>query len=160
MSGTPPATRSSEPPHALSELTEILTADYRRFPQQQTFDIYADDVLFVDPLNRFRGVERYQEMISWMDRWFLDVRLELHDIRAELDESGGDRIRIAWTLHWRAPLPWKPAMAIAGWSELGVNAHGKIQSHTDYWRTPKWDVLKQVVFGYSPASASSRAEDS
>ncbi|MEO1132140.1 MAG: DUF2358 domain-containing protein [Cyanobacteria bacterium J06639_1] len=160
MSGTPSATRSPQPTYSLSELNAIVTEDYRRFPQQQTFDIYAEDVSFVDPLNRFRGVERYQEMISWMDRWFLDVRLDLHDIRAESDESGGDRIRTEWTLHWRAPLPWKPEMAIAGWSELGVNAEGKIQSHTDYWHTPKWDVLKQVVLGYSPAAAAGRAEDS
>ena len=33
---------------------EILLEDYQRFPDNQTFDIYAPDVYFKDPLNEFR----------------------------------------------------------------------------------------------------------
>ncbi|MEM9153835.1 MAG: DUF2358 domain-containing protein [Cyanobacteria bacterium P01_F01_bin.33] len=131
--------RATQPIFSPAELIAILKADYSQFPKQQTYDIYAEDVLFVDPLNRFSGINRYRKMIGWMDRWFREVHLDLHDI-----ELQNNLITTRWTLRWRAPLPWQPGMAIDGWSELELNATGKIQSHTDYWHTRKWDVLKQL----------------
>lgn len=153
MTSSSPSSTAPERPAPHAECIEILRADYARFPKQQTYDIYAADVLFVDPLNRFRGVERYRQMIGWIDRWFRDVRLDLHEIQldtAEPDDTARSnntaaaRIITRWTLHWRAPLPWQPAMAIAGWSELEVNDAGQISSHADYWHTSKWDVVAQL----------------
>ena len=37
------------------DLVAILAEDYARFPQDQTYDIYGEDVYFKDPLNEFRG---------------------------------------------------------------------------------------------------------
>ena len=42
------------------KVVEILNQDYQRFPENQTYEIYAQDVYFKDPLNEFRGVDRYQ----------------------------------------------------------------------------------------------------
>ena len=42
------------------DLVEILREDYQRFPENQTFEIYADDVYFKDPLNEFNGVKKYR----------------------------------------------------------------------------------------------------
>ena len=120
------------------DILEILKNDYRRFPANQTYSIYATDVYFKDPLTRFRGIARYQEMINFITTWFHDVKMEVHDIsRFE------DKIETKWTLYWTTPLPWKPRIAITGSSELTLNSEGKIISHIDYWDCSRWDVLRQ-----------------
>ncbi|MCF4969766.1 DUF2358 domain-containing protein [Nostoc sp. CMAA1605] len=120
------------------DIIEILKADYQRFPANQTYNIYADDVYFQDPLNNFRGVERYKKMIKFIQTWFLNCRMDLHNIQ-KLENT----IKTEWTLSWNTPLPWKPRISISGWSELGLNSNGLINSHIDYWHCSRLDVLKQ-----------------
>lgn len=122
-------------------ILETLTADYQNFPQNQTYDLYASQVYFKDPLNEFRGVARYQQMIQFINTWFLDPHLDLHQI-----QRNGDEIRTDWTLVWTTPLPWKPRITISGWSELALNGEGLIISHIDYWHCSRLDVLKQHVW--------------
>lgn len=122
------------------DIIAILQADYQRFPDHQTYNIYAEDVYFQDPLNSFRGVERYKKMIKFIQTWFLNCRMDLHHI-----QQLGDTIKTEWTLSWNTPLPWKPRIAISGWSELGLNSDGLIVSHIDYWHCSKLDVLKQHI---------------
>ncbi|MFM7424210.1 MAG: DUF2358 domain-containing protein [Elainella sp.] len=119
------------------DILEILKTDYQNFPHDQTYRIYAPDVYFKDPMTEFRGRERYEAMIQFIERWFQAVRLDLHQIQRQ-----DDQIRSDWTLHWVTPLPWKPAIAISGWSELTL-ANDQIISHIDYWHCSRWDVLKQ-----------------
>lgn len=123
------------------DILEILKEDYRRFPENQTYSIYAKDVYFEDPVNRFTGFDRYQKMIGFMGTFFQDINLDLHEI-----SRSGDSIDTRWTLSWKAPLPWKPQMAISGRSELKINSEGLICSHIDYWDCSRSDVLKQLVF--------------
>jgi hypothetical protein len=123
----------------VTDILAILKADYERFPSDQTYDIYAADVFFKDPLNQFQGVDAYRKNIQFIAKWFLEPKLQLHQI-----QQTGDRIETQWTLSWIAPLPWKPKLAIAGWSELKLNEQGLISSHIDYWRCSRWDVLKQI----------------
>lgn len=120
------------------DIIQTLKQDYERFPVDQTYSIYAKDVYFQDPLNRFRGIERYKQMIAFMKTWFLRVKMDLHDIRC-LE----DTITTEWTLSWNTPLPWKPRISISGWSELRLNSEGLIISHIDYWHCSRLDVLKQ-----------------
>lgn len=122
-------------------IIQILKEDYQRFPVDQTYSIYAEDVYFQDPLNRFRGVERYKKMIGFINTWFIAPKMDLHDIRCT-----GDIIKTEWTLSWNTPLPWKPRIAIPGWSELRLNAEGLVVSHIDYWKCSRLDVLKQHLF--------------
>lgn len=119
-------------------IVEQLKADYARFPQDQTYSLYANDVYFKDPMTQFRGLDRYQKMISLIQTWFINCQMDLHDIQQQ-----GDQIRSDWTLSWNTPLPWKPHIAISGWSELTLNDHGLIVSHIDYWHCSRFDVLKQ-----------------
>jgi Uncharacterized conserved protein (DUF2358) len=121
------------------DILEILKEDYRRFPENQTYSIYAKDVYFEDPVNRFTGFDRYQKMIGFMGTFFQNIKLDLHDI-----SQLGDTVETHWTLSWKAPLPWKPQMAISGRSELKINSDGLICSHIDYWDCSRLDVLKQV----------------
>jgi hypothetical protein len=120
------------------DIVQILREDYQRFPLNQTYSIYAEDVYFQDPLNRFQGVKRYREMIAFLEHWFADLKMDLHDI-----QQTGDLIKTEWTLSWRSPLPWQPQIAISGWSELQLNSAGLIMSHIDYWHCSRWDVLRQ-----------------
>jgi hypothetical protein len=119
-------------------IIEILQEDYKRFPKNQTYSIYADDVYFQDPLNKFRGVKRYQQMIKFIETFFLKPKMDLHNIYQQEDV-----IKTEWTLSWNTPLPWKPFIAIPGWSELRVNSDNLIISHIDYWNCSRFDVLKQ-----------------
>ncbi|MFB8787781.1 MAG: DUF2358 domain-containing protein [Potamolinea sp.] len=123
------------------DIIQILKQDYQRFPADQTYSIYAKDVFFKDPMNEFYGIERYQKMIGFINQWFDSPKLELHHI-----SLSGDTIKTRWTLSWTTPLPWKPRIAIPGWSELKLNAEGLITSHIDYWDCSRLDVLKQHLF--------------
>ncbi|MEH2316093.1 DUF2358 domain-containing protein [Nostoc sp.] len=123
------------------DIIKILKEDYQRFPLNQTYSIYAPDVYFQDPLNKFRGVKRYKEMINFIQTWFLDPKMDLHNIQ-RLE----DTIKTEWTLSWNTPLPWKPRISIPGWSELGINSDDLIVSHVDYWNCSRLDVVKQHFF--------------
>lgn len=119
-------------------IVEQLKADYARFPKDQSYDLYAEEVYFKDPMNEFRGCDRYRQMIGFIDQWFQQPQMDLHDIT-----QTGQQIRTDWTLSWTTPLPWQPRVAIPGWSELTLNEAGLIASHVDYWRCSKWDVVRQ-----------------
>jgi endonuclease/exonuclease/phosphatase family metal-dependent hydrolase len=119
-------------------LVEILKEDYCRFPLDQTYRIYAEDVFFKDPVTEFRGIARYQQMLGLMNTWFKSPKMDLHDI-----QQSGNRIKTRWTLSWTTPLPWQPRIAIKGRSELELNEEGLITAHLDYWDCSRMDVLKQ-----------------
>jgi len=125
------------------DILELLKADYDRFPEHQTYSLYAEDVYFADPLTQFQGLKRYQQMIDFIQRWFQKPSLVLHDL-----EQDGDRIHSRWTLSWTAPLPWRPRMVISGRSELMLNPEGLISSHIDYWDCSRWAVLQQLFRGH------------
>jgi Uncharacterized conserved protein (DUF2358) len=121
------------------DIIEALKADYARFPENQTYSLYAEDVWFKDPLTSFKGVGRYRSMIGFMGQWFKAVKMELHNIQ-QIDQ----RIETTWTLRWIAPVPWEPKMAISGRSELMLNEAGLICSHVDDWDCTRLDVLRQL----------------
>ena len=122
-----------------TDLASALRADYARFPKDQTYSLYDPQVFFKDPWTSFRGVKLYRLMIGFMDRAFINVKMDLHEIH-----QTDAQIATRWTLSWLAPLPWKPPVSISGRSELTLNATGLIASHIDYWDCSRLDVLKQL----------------
>ncbi|NEQ48833.1 MAG: DUF2358 domain-containing protein [Leptolyngbya sp. SIO3F4] len=126
--------------HGLLTIIEQVKADYARFPKAQSYDLYAENVYFKDPMNEFRGVDQYRRMIKFIEQWFRDIDLELHNVEQTQDNAFITR----WTLHFTAPTPWQPKISIPGWSELQVDGLGLICSHIDYWNCSRWGVLKQV----------------
>lgn len=122
-------------------ILEQLQQDYARFPNDQSFELYAEDVYFKDPLNQFHGVAKYRDMIGFIQKWFINTRMDVHGI-----EQQGNEIHTRWTLYWQAPLPWKPQMAITGRSDLTLNEAGLVCSHIDYWDCSRLAVLKQLFF--------------
>jgi hypothetical protein len=131
---------------SLEEIGDRLRQDYAQFPAHQSYELYAPDVYFEDPLNRFNGVKKYQDMIGFINRWFIEPSLELHD----LTYPGPDHIQTHWTLRWTAPLPWRPAMAISGWTDYRLNAAGAIVAHIDHWHCSRWAVVKQLWSSPAP----------
>ena len=123
------------------DIIQILKDDYQRFPVNQTYSIYAADVYFEDPLNKFSGVDRYKQMINLIQNWFILPHMDLHEIHLK-----DNKINTQWTLSWNTPLPWKPRIAIPGRSELELNTAGLIASHIDYWHCSRFSVLKQHLF--------------
>lgn len=119
-------------------LLEIIKDDYQRFPQNPTYEIYASDVYFADPMTQFNGLAKYQQMIKFISQWFLEIQLDLHEI-SQADQI----IKTRWTLSWTAAVPWKPRISIPGRSELKINDQNLIASHIDYWDCSRLDVLKQ-----------------
>jgi hypothetical protein len=120
------------------DILDILREDYRNFPKNQTYSIYAEDVYFKDPMNEFRGRDRYRQMIQFLDTLFIAPQLDLHEIQRQ-----GNQVRLDWTLNLTSPLPWKPRLHIPGWTELTLNAQNVIVSHVDHWNCSRLDVLKQ-----------------
>jgi Uncharacterized conserved protein (DUF2358) len=121
------------------EIVEILKADYARFPIDQSFEIYAADMYFQDPLNRFQGVDRFRLTIGFMKTFFKQIQFDLHSI-----ERTDRQINTRWTLQWNTPIPWYPRIEITGRSELLLAPDRElIVSHIDYWDCSPWDVLKQ-----------------
>ena len=123
------------------DLVAILKEDYQRFPDNQTFEVYAENVYFKDPLNEFQGIKKYQAMIGFLGKFFNNVEMEVHNVARE-----GTKIKTEWTLNMTPPLPWKPRLSIPGWSELEVSDDNLIASHIDYWHISRWDVLRQNFF--------------
>ncbi|MEM1242314.1 MAG: DUF2358 domain-containing protein [Cyanobacteria bacterium P01_H01_bin.26] len=129
---------------ALAVIAQVK-ADYARFPKAQSYDLYAEEVYFKDPMNEFRGVGRYRRMIGFIDQWFQDIDLQLQGV----EQPQVDTIKTRWILNFTAPIPWQPRVSIPGWSELTLNAEGLICSHIDYWDCSRWAVVKQVL-GFAP----------
>lgn len=123
-------------------ILDRLQQDYQTFPQNQSYELYAPDVYFQDPMMQFRGIDRYRQMVGFMTTWFKNIQLDLHDI-SQQEEA----IVTRWTLSWNTPLPWNPRISISGSSELKINADGLIYSHIDYWDCSRLDVVKQHFSG-------------
>lgn len=123
-------------------IIQILEQDYQKFPLDQNYNIYAKNVYFQDPLNKFRGIDQYQKMIKNLTKFFDNIKMEIHQI-----EQKESLIKTEWTLLMNfSLLPWKPRLKISGYSELILNQNHLIISHQDYWYISRFDVLKQVFF--------------
>jgi hypothetical protein len=120
------------------DVLATLREDYARFPENQTYDMYAEDIVFADPIMRVRGRQKYQDMIRFLATWLQHIRLELHEIYQR------DRvIHTRWTMSWTAPLPWRPRVVVTGRSELTLNDRGQIKQQIDYWDCSRWEVIRQ-----------------
>ncbi|MBE9060808.1 DUF2358 domain-containing protein [cf. Phormidesmis sp. LEGE 11477] len=124
----------------VEQIVEQLRQDYARFPKDQTYSLYAEDVKFKDPMNAFKGVELFRRMIGFIDWFFGDVQMDLHSIEA----SAPSLIELRWTLNMDPPVPWSSRLHIPGRTELQISEQGLIESHVDYWNCSRLDVLKQV----------------
>lgn len=123
-------------------LREELPLLFSRGPSSMDKSLYAPDVEFRDPLNRFRGVERYVQNIGFLNSSpvFSGTQLDLHDVWAldqeKADSLGyqGPTVRTRWTLSMVANLPWRPRISFTGVSDYVMEPQtGEVKSHIDLW---------------------------
>ena len=118
-------------------LVKIIKEDYSRFPENQTYSIYAENIHFKDKIYDFHGLKKYQNMIGFLSKFFKNLHLELHDI-----QQNENQIDTRWTMSWNSPLPWQPFISVSGRSELKVQDN-LIVAHYDYWDCSIWNVVTQ-----------------
>lgn len=99
------------------------------FSRDLNYDIYRDDITFLDPLNTFRGIENYK-LIFWALRFhgrilFRDISLEVFRIW----QPSENVILIRWNLMGVPRVPWEAQGQFQGTSRYKLDRNGKIYEH-------------------------------
>jgi hypothetical protein len=115
------------------------------FERDISYDIYAQDICFTDPINTFKGKWSYR-IVYWTLRFhgqlfFTDISLDLHDVQ----QVAPDAIEAKWTVRGTLRLPWKPEIYFNGRSHYTINSNGLIDRHVDTWDRQPIQVLKQFL---------------
>ncbi|KAL5214768.1 hypothetical protein ABZP36_003920 [Zizania latifolia] len=111
---------------AVRMLRDDLPAVFIREPN---YDIYREDITFVDPLNTFHGIDNYKT-IFWALRFhgrllFREIGLDISRIWQLTENS----IVVRWEL-WGTPrVPWESYGCFSGTSRYKVDRNGKIYEH-------------------------------
>ncbi|KAH6768723.1 hypothetical protein C2S51_014059 [Perilla frutescens var. frutescens] len=99
------------------------------FTKDLNYDIYRDDVTFIDPLNTFSGIEKYK-MIFWALRFhgrilFREISLEV----LRIWQPSENMILIRWNLRGIPRVPWEAKGEFQGTSRYKLDRNGKIYEH-------------------------------
>ncbi|XP_042477918.1 uncharacterized protein LOC122059279 [Macadamia integrifolia] len=99
------------------------------FSKDLNYDIYRDDITFVDPLNTFTGIENYK-LISWALRFhsrilFREIALEVYRVW----QPSENVILIRWNLKGVPRVPWETRGQFQGTSRYKLDRNGKIYEH-------------------------------
>lgn len=130
----------------VEENIEILKHDLPTlFEKDISYDIYTDDILFEDPVNKFKWKFNYR-IIFWTLRFhaglfFTDIHFDLHDVY----QSNEYTIFAKWTVRGTLRLPWKAKIFFNGHSNYKLNQDGLIYEHIDTWDRKPGEILKQFL---------------
>lgn len=99
------------------------------FAEDLNYDIYRDDITFMDPLNTFTGIENYK-LIFWALRFhgkilFRDISLEVYRIW----QPSENVILIRWNMKGVPRVPWEAKGQFQGTSRYKLDRKGKIYEH-------------------------------
>ncbi|XVE74269.1 hypothetical protein DITRI_Ditri12bG0003100 [Diplodiscus trichospermus] len=99
------------------------------FTRDLNYDIYRDDITFVDPLNTFSGIENYK-LIFWALRFhgkilFREISLEVFRVW----QPSENVILIRWNLRGVPRVPWEAKGQFQGTSRYKLDRNGKIYEH-------------------------------
>ncbi|NET69701.1 MAG: DUF2358 domain-containing protein [Sphaerospermopsis sp. SIO1G2] len=129
---------------AVPGMIDILKADLPTlFAEDISYDIYSEDILFRDPVNKFKGKFNYR-IIFWTLRFhgqlfFTEIAFDLHDV-SQTDEN---TILANWTVRGVLRVPWKARIFFNGYSTYKLNDEGLIYEHIDTWDREPGEILKQ-----------------
>lgn len=127
-----------------NQIIETLNQDLPTlFNKDISYDIYTQDILFRDPVNKFKGKLNYR-IIFWTLRFhaqlfFTEIAFDLHDV----SESAEDTILAKWTVRGILRVPWKARLFFNGYSTYRLNNEGLIYEHIDTWDREPGEILKQ-----------------
>lgn len=132
----------------VSKTIEILKQDLPTlFEEDISYDIYARDIYFTDPVNTFEGKFNYR-IIFWTLRFhgglfFSDLHFDLHEVYPSAPGSAPESILADWTVRGTLRVPWRAKVFFNGQSTYSLDKRGLIYRHEDTWdRSPK-AILKQ-----------------
>lgn len=113
------------------------------FEKDISYDIYTQDILFQDPVNKFKGKLNYR-IIFWTLRFhgglfFTELYFDLHDI----NQTAPDTILANWTVRGVLRLPWQPRLFFNGYSTYKLNQDALIYEHIDTWDRKPREILQQ-----------------
>ncbi|XP_054813821.1 uncharacterized protein LOC129314402 [Prosopis cineraria] len=99
------------------------------FIKDLNFDIYRDDITFMDPLSTFTGIEKYK-LIFWALRFhgkmlFREIALDVH----RMWQPSENEILIRWNLRGIPRVPWETKGEFQGTSRYKLDRNGKIYEH-------------------------------
>ncbi|KAK9268499.1 hypothetical protein L1049_000251 [Liquidambar formosana] len=99
------------------------------FSKDLNYDIYRDDITFVDPLNKFTGIQNYK-LIFWALRFhgrilFREISLEV----LRVWQPSENMILIRWNLRGVPRVPWEAKGQFQGTSRYKLDRNGKIYEH-------------------------------
>ncbi|XP_058072176.1 uncharacterized protein LOC131221084 [Magnolia sinica] len=99
------------------------------FSKDLNYDIYRDDITFMDPLNTFQGIENYK-LIFWALRFhgrilFREISIEVFRVW----QPSENVILIRWNLRGVPRVPWEARGQFKGTSRYKLDRNGKIYEH-------------------------------
>ncbi|MCL7031342.1 hypothetical protein MKW94_015489 [Papaver nudicaule] len=99
------------------------------FSKDLNYDIYRDDITFIDPMNTFTGMEKYK-LIFWALRFhgrvlFREISLEV----LRIWQPSENVILIRWNLRGIPRVPWEASGQFQGTSKYKLDRNGKIYEH-------------------------------
>ncbi|KAI7735601.1 hypothetical protein M8C21_030764 [Ambrosia artemisiifolia] len=130
------------------------------FSTDLNYDIYRDDITFVDPLNTFTGIDNYKlifRALRFHGRiLFKEISLEIYRVW----QPSENLILIRWNLKGVPRVPWEAKGEFQGTSRYKLDRNGKIYEHKvdnlafNFPRQlkPAMSVLDMVVASPGPAT--------
>lgn len=128
----------------IEENIQILKHDLPTlFEKDISYDIYTRDILFKDPISKFKWKFNYR-IIFWTLRFhaglfFTDIHFDLHDVYQLYENT----IFAQWTVRGTLRLPWKAKIFFNGHSNYKLNQDGLIYEHVDTWDRKPSEILRQ-----------------
>ncbi|CAJ1958195.1 unnamed protein product [Sphenostylis stenocarpa] len=99
------------------------------FIKDLNYDIYRDDITFMDPMNTFTGIEKYK-LIFWALRFhgkilFREIALDVYRVW----QPSENLILVRWNLRGVPRVPWEAKGEFQGTSRYKLDRNGKIYEH-------------------------------
>lgn len=141
-----PPTEKTPPISKIEQAIATLQKDLPTlFEQDISYDIYTSDIVFKDPVNRFKGKFNYR-IVFWTLRFhgrlfFTELFFDLHQVGA----IAPNQIRADWTVRGTLRLPWKPQLFFNGFSLYTLTPEGLIHEHIDTWDRSPGEILRQFL---------------
>ncbi|KAJ0734128.1 putative NTF2-like domain superfamily protein [Helianthus annuus] len=99
------------------------------FSTDLNYEIYRDDITFVDPLNKFTGIDNYKlifRALRFHGRiLFKEISLEIYRVW----QPSENLILIRWNLKGVPRVPWEAKGEFQGTSRYKLDRNGKIYEH-------------------------------
>ncbi|MCB5162546.1 nuclear transport factor 2 family protein [Marinomonas algarum] len=131
------ANAKTDPSSLLVERFKAFYQDVKRPQLDKINEVYAEDVLFKDPVHELRGAEKLHAYLS-------EMCINVHSGRFEfLDQITSENTAyIKWNMHFKHPKLGNKTITVRGMSQ--VQFHDRIYFHEDIYD------LGQMLYEHVP----------